>query len=289
MNLISVSDLIRQSWQIYKNNFKIFISITVWLLPLAIVSSLLQLNENLAPLGFLIAIISIAVSIWVNITLIQAINKIHNGETINVKELARLSTGRMASYLWVVILTGIIVLAGLVILIIPGLILGIYYSLSEQVFVIENVKGYGALKRSMELVKGHWWGMLWRWIGSTVFFGLILAIISVVILVPTRVALPSEPEPGEDSLISVPATDSETVPTLQRCGEGSLLVSCISSFASENFSSSRKYSTFDLITDLYSGVLGIVITPLFTAIGVLLYNSLRKLKGTSPQDQPTVM
>lgn len=67
-------------------------------------------------------------------------------------------------YLWVTLLTGIIISIGYVLLIVPGIIWMIYYSLVSYVFVNENLRGRAALNKSKEYVKGYWWALFIRYI-----------------------------------------------------------------------------------------------------------------------------
>lgn len=245
MNLIPAIEIAKQSWQIYKNNFTTFLSVTIWLLPFVIITSLMESNQSISGLYFIVTILSIAASLAVSIIVIEASNAFYNNQPVNIKEAVNPAIRRMGSYLWIAILNALIVIAGLIILIIPGIIFAIWYSLAEQVFVLENVKGYSALKRSKELVTGYWWAILWRWLAPSILFGIIIALISAVIFLPI-----------------ILFTD----------------FNAYEAFLSTN----QKPSLFE---SLYSGILGIIVTPLFTTIGVIIYNNVKQLKEASSKDQ----
>jgi len=61
------------------------------------------------------------------------------------------------SIIWVVLLTGCVLVPGFIFLVIPGLILAGYLALAQSVRIVEGVRGFDALIRSTELVRGIWW------------------------------------------------------------------------------------------------------------------------------------
>lgn len=253
MNLISLIDLIKQSWQLYKNNFKTLMSITAWLLIFVLLEVLiliLALTGKLAIaafLGFLVLIASIVATIVISIVLIQIINKIYHQELIgDWHDLIKPAVNRIGSYLLIGIITAILVFVGLVLFIIPGIIMAVWYSFSEQVFVLENIKGYAALKRSKELVEGYWWPVLGRWLGASVFFGIIIWIITIIISIPFGI---------------------------NKINPSNMMNAIIGQ-------QSRWQD------DLISGLISIFVLPLFTIIGVILYNNLKQIKNTSTKNQP---
>jgi len=68
------------------------------------------------------------------------------------------------------ILMGLAVAGGFLLLIIPGILCMIWFSLSQHVVVIEELSGVAALKRSKKLVSPHW--------ATFVALGLVLGVIS---------------------------------------------------------------------------------------------------------------
>lgn len=68
----------------------------------------------------------------------------------------------MGPVFWTSTLAGLITMAGLILFIIPGIIIGVYYSLALVVCVVEGKKGTDALRQSKALVSGHWFKVFWR-------------------------------------------------------------------------------------------------------------------------------
>lgn len=80
------------------------------------------------------------------------------------------------SYVWVVMLSNLIVAGGMVLLIIPGVIFGVWFGLSLYVLILEGHIGRAALLRSKQLVSGKWGSVFWRF--------LFLGLISWLVLIP---------------------------------------------------------------------------------------------------------
>ncbi|HNX11287.1 MAG TPA: hypothetical protein PKI61_04050 [bacterium] len=81
------------------------------------------------------------------------------------------------------LLTGLLVLAWSLLLIVPGIIFWVFYSMSFFVFIFEGVRGYQAIKASKGLVKGYWWPVFGRYI----YFGLFMIIVSIIVSIPRAV------------------------------------------------------------------------------------------------------
>lgn len=65
------------------------------------------------------------------------------------------------SYLWsyfgTSLLMGLLTLLWTLLLIIPGIIFGIYYCLAEYIVIDKNIGGMKALRMSKDYIKGRWW------------------------------------------------------------------------------------------------------------------------------------
>jgi len=110
---------------------------------------------------FLVAVVIIGLLyIWAYVTL--AIAVADSTDTYGVVEAYRRGSRLVKSYLWISILTTISITIGLLCLIIPGIIVGVWVCLATYVLVVEGVRGFAALQKSTEYVKGHWWAVFGR-------------------------------------------------------------------------------------------------------------------------------
>lgn len=62
----------------------------------------------------------------------------------------------------VLVLMQLVTSGGMLLLIIPGVVLSFYLAFTLAVFVAEGKRGFAALLRSYDLVRGHWWGVFGR-------------------------------------------------------------------------------------------------------------------------------
>lgn len=135
-----------------------------------------------APLPIILAgvvgfIFLIVASVYVNIILIlAAIEK--PGQSIS--ELAR----KAKPFFWPMVvaslLSGLVTYGGFVI-IVPGIFFAIALSFVSYVILTENVRGFAALQRSRELVRGYWWAVLGRLLLLALSWGLVSFVITEIL------------------------------------------------------------------------------------------------------------
>ncbi|OGZ17723.1 MAG: hypothetical protein A2Z78_00220 [Candidatus Nealsonbacteria bacterium RBG_13_36_15] len=189
-SLPGIGDLFNRAWQIYKERFWVFVGIIV--LPTLIVFGIalfitlqfISISETgqsffsstaLLFGGPIIILVAIIVNLWAWVALLYAIKE--SKDKIGIRESFAKGWHKIISYLWISILTGVITLGGFLLLIVPGIIFAVWFSLAKYVLVVENLTGTKALFRSKQLVSGCWWEVLWRFIT----IGIIAIIISIFI------------------------------------------------------------------------------------------------------------
>ena len=191
--LISVMDLIQNSFEIYKERVWVLLGLMVIailsgfaLLPGAIVlvmggatgilsimsgdpEAAVNLGALLASGGLILVglvlvligiIISVAVGIWCQVAAIYAIKE--RATKIGIKQSLVMGWPKFWSFLWISILTGIVVFVGICLLVVPGIIFAVWFYFAMYVLVVEGIKGTEALKRSKQLVAGYWWPVFGR-------------------------------------------------------------------------------------------------------------------------------
>jgi len=102
----------------------------------------------------------------------RAVAAAYLGRPVDWRASLRFGFRKVVPLIAVTILTLLAVLGGLVLLILPGIYLGVRLFLASQALVVEDESATGALGRSWALVGGRWWAT----------FGVIL-VSSVLILV----------------------------------------------------------------------------------------------------------
>ena len=98
------------------------------------------------------------------------------GEEVGVDQSYRFGFARLGSILVVSILVGLATLGGLILLIIPGIYIGVRLAVSIEALVVEGRKGTEAMRRSWDLVGGHWWHAFATLLVAGILVGLVTSL-----------------------------------------------------------------------------------------------------------------
>lgn len=199
----SVTELATGAIDLYKENYKSYIGISLFILLSSVISLIsvtfagaLSLIVN-TPLLNLISVVIVVVLVflmfvfqtWGNIALIYSI-----ANKAGVKESLKKTWGRkILSYLWLGLLSGLAVAGGMLLFFVPGVVIGVYLSMTLYIFVVEDKKGVEALERSTSLVKGNTWGIVGRLLA--------MLVITFAVFIPVGALLGGENPSGFENLI----------------------------------------------------------------------------------------
>lgn len=163
--------LLSQSWQLFKAHWLLF----DWLilLPVLIVvpivligtlgfafgTSAVESNPLSSVLFLLFTIPAIIFGLLTQIALIKAIQ--HEG-AVGTKKLLKESWPLVWRYLLLSLLVGLTVLAGFILLIVPGITFSVWFMFSTYVLVVEGTGGTAAMRRSKFYARGKFWGLFGR-------------------------------------------------------------------------------------------------------------------------------
>jgi hypothetical protein len=202
--LISISELILKSIALYKNNAKRFITYSFLIfVPGAFITIFSAILPILIPERFtlgiigasyiiyiLLAIILSFVSFWFSLAFIRVITKNYNGTAVGTmgEEIHEAKAIFWPSF-WTYILTGLAVFGGMLLLVIPGIIFGLWFAFSIYVTAIDNKRPIQAMKTSKQLVDGRWWKVFWRILIPSLVFGIAIIIIQYIITLPLEYIL----------------------------------------------------------------------------------------------------
>lgn len=204
-SLPSATSLLKEAWDIYKKKIWTFLGIElilpilsgilVFVLMFVIVISfgasyffsLFQVSgiSQKAPdfsagviIAFVIALI-LVIAVGVIAQLIAQVGLLYaikdHQEGIGIKEAYKRGWHKIRPYLWIQIIVGFATIAGFIFLIIPGIIIGVWFNFAMFVLVSEDLRGTYAILKSKEYVKGYWGAVFWRMI----FLVLMMVIISI--------------------------------------------------------------------------------------------------------------
>jgi hypothetical protein len=102
------------------------------------------------------------------------------GQDLGLEQSYRFGFARLGPILVVGVLVGLATLLGLLVFIIPGIYIGVRLAASTQALVVEGRRGTEAMRRSWDLVGGHWWHAAF----TLLVAGLITALVNAVITAP---------------------------------------------------------------------------------------------------------
>jgi len=162
--------LLKNSWRAYAHNFRALLVLT---LPIAALSAIAIIMARLMPTdpnfeldGAPWVRAAIIVGVFVAVAIFIVVARVFSTAVIvssyrslgdqkpNLKESIKVGWRTFWPVLWVAILRGLVVLGGLILLVVPGIIWALRYSLAVQVAAIEGKTGLSALHRSKDLTRG---------------------------------------------------------------------------------------------------------------------------------------
>jgi len=181
-----IDDLVSGSVKLYKQHFKkfmlmMFVGLAAYI-PFYLISAWMVVNTSIV-LGIILVALFVAAIIaliYFGVRSQIGIYFILKNPTMGFKELFKNTRGIFWKFFGLSILTGILVSLWTLLLIIPGIIFGIFYSFALYLLVFEDVKGLNAVKRSQALVTGYWWAVF----GRTAFMILVAMLASFVLSLP---------------------------------------------------------------------------------------------------------
>lgn len=196
----TLGEILSDAFNIYKANAsKLILVVAIVVVPLSLIGALFA--EAFAPdeigmnsvtgqvvfddrsfgalllVGGIGALIAVLISAVLQAAMLRASAQATIGDPVDVEASYRYGFRRLWSVILVSLLVGLIVAAGFILLIIPGIILLVFLSASVPALIVEDRRGTAAMGRSWNLVKGNFWHAF----GVIIVAGLIVGIISGII------------------------------------------------------------------------------------------------------------
>lgn len=178
-------EYIKEAWKIYtkKENFIFFSKIMSILVLVSILvgfvtgyfypSDYLKNADfsNIPRLaGFIaVSLAAIIVGLWTQTVTYFSILKVENTPAGGEKDILKLGFKKMGKFLLISLTLGIIITFGAILLIIPAIIFGTWYSFSTLLVLDKNMGIKDALKTSKSMVKGKFWKILGRSVAFSLF------------------------------------------------------------------------------------------------------------------------
>jgi len=215
--MTTLSELLQKTFENYKRHFVILIQLSflfyfipqlVILVIQAVVSNHLMgfdpasfgtigILKTIGPL-FVIGIgfgaISGILKLLLTFTIIKVLTLKRAGRDLTISEAVSESSNHFFAGLGLSILTFLIIMAGFLFLVIPGIVLLICLTFTLYAFIVDETSYRESWKRSWELVSGNWWRTLGYFIvlfliifGVSLIFGIVTMPFSIMGVFLTKV------------------------------------------------------------------------------------------------------
>jgi uncharacterized membrane protein len=185
---------IRFGWNTFRDNLQFFVILMIivgvlYNIPELIFTVAFSMDEEIAqsasiePLLLIIlpmAIVSMIIYMIIELGLLQIALRFHDGKTTNLKSLFE-GYPFFLNYLIASIIYGLMVAVGLVLLIIPGIYLGLKYQFYGYAIADKGLGPIDALKESGRMTEGAKQNLLIFWL--TLYCGIIVIMIAAMIFI----------------------------------------------------------------------------------------------------------
>lgn len=180
--LLSISELIRESWSAFATTWHKTLRITIWFLVLPAITfiAVAATRANIETSQALFTVLSLAkfiVLLWATVRLYRWLLTQEKHIPEPAQE-ARTAWKFVPSLLWTSILKGLAIIGGSLLFVFPGIWIAILLQFAEIYLIGENLHGTKALAASYQLVKGRWWATFWR----LVIPGLLFLVLSILLV-----------------------------------------------------------------------------------------------------------
>ncbi|MEK7665861.1 MAG: hypothetical protein AAB337_03215 [Patescibacteria group bacterium] len=183
--LASVTELLILSFLLYRRSAGVLIGYSSWLLlPLAtsyVILVAIPSGTVSSVLLVLVNIILFVLSIWISVALMIVTANFILGQQITSDHVAQTAKKHLWPAIIVIVLVTIIKLIGFLLLLIPGIIVSVWYAFAQAEVVLDGKRWLDALSASRDLSRGRFWNVLWRLLGGALLLvGLYLFVVSLL-------------------------------------------------------------------------------------------------------------
>lgn len=161
----SPTKLLTDSFSLVRENMFLFLGIILVPMLIAYVAGLFMPAQNTGVVStseWAIYIALMLVSTVVNILMGIALILAFASRSLTIMQAYRDSLPFFFRYIGLSILMSVILLVGFLLLVIPGIILSVWFAFATFILVLERASIIQSLKRSREYVRGRWWGVFGR-------------------------------------------------------------------------------------------------------------------------------
>lgn len=119
----------------------------------------------------------VVIMYWFGAADVVMVNNIADGKVASVKETLKAGWARASRYFGASLVSGVVVLLGYVLLIIPGIIFTVWFAFTHLIAILENESPIESMKKSKALSQGNFLPILGRFL----LIGVVAFVISMVL------------------------------------------------------------------------------------------------------------
>jgi hypothetical protein len=188
--LPSVGQLLKQSWELFKTRVKTLLLVSVIGVAVIVVISLIfgggmaffgsNMDAQGVPEGMSLVTMIIMIVIVMLVAFLEQgalVSAVSSPADNGVGAAYRAAWNKFGPFLWTSILGGIIIAIGFVLLIVPGVIIAVWFSVAGFIVMNEGKNGWSALAASKAYVAGRW-GKVFVYLLVLVVIGVLLSIVA---------------------------------------------------------------------------------------------------------------
>lgn len=178
---LGAGQLIKDTWQMFLKTWETTVRYAAWFILAGLLQVLylffpskgdVNLYGALSVIGW---VAGIAVTVWAIIMLYQVCFALDAKQKVS-KQTPRDAIKLFWPFLLVAVLAGLATLGATLLLVLPGVYVGVRVGFAQLSFIDKNKRGRTALADSWTLTKNRFWGVLWRQIAGAVVFGALMMI-----------------------------------------------------------------------------------------------------------------
>lgn len=174
------SELIKLTWQDFIKNWDVTVRVSAWIILATVFAAIPTFlpGPKVATLALsvLFNLVGAAIAFWASIRLYQTVIGVLDGKKAKPEPWKNAIPLILPSIL-ISLLTGLSVIGGFILLIIPGIFIAVRLSFVQIAFIQDNMRATNALKASWAITKGQFWATLWR----LIVCGFILVLVAIPI------------------------------------------------------------------------------------------------------------
>ncbi len=186
MNRLDIGFVLQRAIETYVKFWRTMLGLALAIqIPVALIDALLTGSSLLAGrviLGLVSLVVSVVAGVVVSGMFVLLFDDVRDGrQDRTIAEYFNATTPRFGPLCITGFLVGLGVFGGLLLLVVPGVILMVWWSLSGVVVMLEQKDGTAAMRRSKEIVRGNAWRLFGLILLSSIMAGVVTAITGAVL------------------------------------------------------------------------------------------------------------